>query len=263
MGRGESRFRVAIPARYASTRLPGKPLRLLAGRTLLERVYRQALASGALEVVIATDDPRIKEAAEGFGAPVCMTSPAHLSGTDRLAEVAARHGWPDGAIVVNVQGDEPQMPPDLIRQTAAALAEHPAAGIATACARILHPAEAFDPNAVKVVRDRDGFALYFSRAPIPWHRETFGKGAAVPERLPADSIWFRHIGIYAYRVAVLRDFPQWEPAMIERTESLEQLRALWRGIRIYVAEAEHAPPPGVDTEADLARVAAELAASGQ
>ncbi|MBL8251907.1 MAG: 3-deoxy-manno-octulosonate cytidylyltransferase [Candidatus Competibacter sp.] len=256
-------FRVAIPARYASTRLPGKPLRLLAGRTLLEHVYRRALGSGALEVVIATDDPRIREAAEGFGAPVCMTSPAHLSGTDRLAEVAARYGWPDEAIVVNLQGDEPQMPPGLIRQTAAALAEHPAAGIATACARIVHPAEAFDPNAVKVVRDRDGYALYFSRAPIPWHRESFAEGGATLSGLPAGLTWLRHIGLYAYRAAVLREFPALEPAMIERTEALEQLRALWHGIRIYVAEADQPPPPGVDTEADLARVAAEWAISDQ
>lgn len=263
MSEGELPFRVAIPARYASTRLPGKPLRRLAGRTLLEHVYRRASASGALEVVIATDDPRIRDAAEGFGATVCMTSSEHLSGTDRLAEVAARHGWPDEVIVVNVQGDEPQMPPALIRQAAQALAAHPAAGIATACARIERAAEAFDPNVVKVVRDREGFALYFSRAPVPWHREAFAGGSATSGGLPSEPSWFRHIGLYAYRVAVLREFPRLEPAMVERAEALEQLRALWHGIRIYVAEAALVPPPGVDTEADLARVEAEWADSDQ
>ena len=263
MSGSELRFRVAIPARYASTRLPGKPLRMLAGRTLLERVYRRAVASGALEVVIATDDPRIRAVAEDFGAAVCMTAAEHPSGTDRLAEVAARHGWPDEAIVVNVQGDEPQVPPALIRQVAAELDAHPEAGIATACARIGRSEELFDPNVVKVTRDREGIALYFSRAPIPWHREAFRDGGRELPELRGDAAWFRHIGLYAYRVAVLRDYPRLEPATIERVEALEQLRALWHGIRIRVAEAAEAPPPGVDTEADLARVVAELAASGE
>ncbi|MER2528173.1 MAG: 3-deoxy-manno-octulosonate cytidylyltransferase [Candidatus Competibacter denitrificans] len=257
----EPRFRVAIPARYASTRLPGKPLRLLAGRTLLEHVYRRALASGALDVIIATDDERICDAATGFGAPVCMTSSAHLSGTDRLAEVATRYAWPDDAIVVNVQGDEPQIPPALIRQAALALEANPTAGIATVCTRIGQPAELFDPNVVKVVRDRAGFALYFSRAPIPWDRETFANQETVGADLLIEKGWFRHIGLYAYRAAVLRAFPRLEPAPSERTEALEQLRALWHGIRIYVAEAVEAPPPGVDTVADLLRVMAAMAGS--
>ncbi len=263
VGEVELQFRVAIPARYASTRLPGKPLRLLAGRPLIEHVYRQARASGALEVVIATDDARIREVAEGFGATVCMTSPEHPSGTDRLAEAAARLGWPDDAIVVNVQGDEPGMPPALVRQVALGLATHPAAGIATACARIREPAEVFDPNAVKVVRDAQGYALYFSRAPIPWHREAFRAGGAGLAELPTDTAWLRHIGLYAYRVAVLRRYPELTPAPAEQAESLEQLRALWHGIRIHVAEANATPPPGVDTEADLARAAAEWERSGQ
>lgn len=263
MSEAGPRFRVAIPARYASTRLPGKPLRLLAGRPLLEHVYRRALASGALEVVIATDDPRIRAAAESFGAAVCMTSPDHPTGTDRLAEVAVRLGWPEDAIVVNLQGDEPRMPPALVRQVAAGLESHPEAGIATACARIREPAEAFDPNVVKVVRDAGDCALYFSRAPIPWHREAFGAGREGLTGLPAGAVWFRHIGLYAYRVEVLRRYPRLAPAMAEQAESLEQLRALWHGIRIHVTEAAEIPPPGVDTEADLARVAAELEGSGQ
>ncbi len=257
------RFRIAIPARYGSTRLPGKPLRLLAGRPLIEHVYQQALDSGALDVVIATDDPRIQIVAESFGAVVCMTSPDHATGTDRLAEVADQRGWPDEAIVVNVQGDEPRLPPALVRQVAAGLAEHPDAGIATACTRIHDPAEAFDPNVVKVVRDAAGYALYFSRAPIPWHRSAFGPVGVTLAELPADTVWFRHIGIYAYRAGVLRGYPRLPPAPVEQAEALEQLRALWHGIRIHVAEAAEAPPPGVDTEADLVRAAAEWASSDQ
>ncbi|MFO1371802.1 MAG: 3-deoxy-manno-octulosonate cytidylyltransferase [Candidatus Competibacteraceae bacterium] len=256
-------FRVAIPARYAATRLPGKPLRLLAGRPLLAHVYERALASGALEVVIATDDPRIRDAAEDFGAVVCMTSSEHPSGTDRLAEVAAQRGWPDDAVIVNLQGDEPQMPPALIRQVAAALETHPDAGIATVCTRIHVPAEVFDPNVVKVVRDAAGYALYFSRAPLPYHREAFQAGGARVDQLSTGVVYFRHIGLYAYRVAVLRRYPQLAPAPAEQAESLEQLRALWHGIRIHVTEAVEAPPPGVDTEADLTRVAAEFAGSSQ
>jgi len=259
----ELQFRVAIPARYASTRLPGKPLRLLAGRPLIEHVYRRALASGALEVVIATDDARICEVAERFGATVCMTASAHPTGTDRLAEVATRLGWPDDAIVVNVQGDEPGMPPALVRQVALSLATHPDAGIATACTRIHDPAELFDPNAVKVVRDAQGYALYFSRAPIPWHREAFRESGAALAELPTEIAWFRHIGLYAYRAAVLRRYPHLTPAPAEQAESLEQLRALWHGIRIHVAKADEIPPPGVDTEADLARAEAAWDRSGQ
>jgi 3-deoxy-manno-octulosonate cytidylyltransferase (CMP-KDO synthetase) len=257
MSEAQVGFRVAIPARYASTRLPGKPLKLLAGRPLIEQVYRRALASGALEVVIATDDPRIREAAEGFGATVCMTAPDHPSGTDRLAEVADQRGWPDEAIIVNVQGDEPQMPPALVHRVAAELQKQPDAGIATLCTRIHDPAEVFDPNVVKVVRDARGDALYFSRAPIPWNRETFQDGGGTGcSTLPAGVAYWRHIGLYAYRAAVLRRYPRLALAPAERAEALEQLRALWHGIRVYVAETAEAPPPGVDTEADLARVAA-------
>ena len=253
----EPRFRIAIPARYASTRLPGKPLRLLAGRPLIEHVYRQALDSGAVEVVIATDDLRIRDVARGFGAAVCMTSPDHPTGTDRLAEVAAQRGWPDQDIVVNVQGDEPRIPLTLVRQVAMGLEVHPDAGISTACTRIRDVSEIFDPNAVKVVRDAQGYALYFSRAPIPWSREAFQISQERLTELPEETDWFRHIGLYAYRVAVLRRYPQLTPAPAEQAESLEQLRALWHGTGIYVVEAAEAPPPSVDTESDQARLVAE------
>lgn len=248
-------FRVAIPARYASTRLPGKPLRLIAGRPMIEHVYRQAVASGAEEVVIATDDPRIREAAEDFGATVCMTAATHLSGTDRLAEVASRRGWPDQDIIVNLQGDEPLMSPALIRQMAVDMDAHPAAGISTACARICTIHEVFEPSLVKVVMDAQGYALYFSRAPIPYHRDAFAKSK---DHMPAGADYFRHIGLYAYRAEVLRRYPRLPSCMLEQTEALEQLRALWNGIRIHVHETVEAPPVGVDTEQDLARVEALL-----
>lgn len=249
-------FRVAIPARYASTRLPGKPLLALAGRPMIEHVWRLACASGAREVVIATDDERIRAAAAGFGAEVVMTRADHASGTDRLAEVAEQRGWPDDAIVVNVQGDEPLLPPALIRQTAAALAADPQAGIATLAAP-LAAHELFDPNAVKVVCAADGRALYFSRATIPWDRDRFARGARAPDpALP----YRRHIGLYAYRAGVLRAYPQLAPSPLERAEALEQLRALWHGIVIRVLDTDPAPPAGVDTAEDLARAEAVLAA---
>lgn len=251
----ELRFKAAIPARYASTRLPGKPLRLIAGRPMIEHVYRQAVASGAAEVVVATDDVRIQKVAEEFGARVCMTAADHPSGTDRLAEVANLLGWTDDDIVVNVQGDEPLVPPGLIGQVAAALEVHPDAGIATVCTRIHTAQEVFDPHIVKVVMDARGYALYFSRAPIPYHRKAFSKSH---HQLPDGTDFFRHIGLYAYRAEVLRRYPRLSPALLERAESLEQLRALWHGIRIHVFEAAEAPPAGVDTEEDLARMDAWL-----
>ena len=252
----EHRFRAVIPARYASTRLPGKPLRVLAGRTMIEHVYRKALHSGAAEVVIATDDERVREVAEGFGAQVCMTAVEHPSGTDRLAQVALMRGWQDSDIVVNVQGDEPLLLPSLIRQVAADLHTHPESGIATLCTRIREADEIFAPHAVKVVLDNQGYALYFSRAPIPYHRDQFAAGC---RRLPTDAVYFRHIGLYAYRVAVLCRYPHLPPCDLERIERLEQLRALCNGIRIHVEVVSQAPPAGVDTEADLLRVAAYLA----
>jgi 3-deoxy-manno-octulosonate cytidylyltransferase (CMP-KDO synthetase) len=244
-------FKVVIPARYASTRLPGKPLLEIAGQPMLRHVYARGLESGADEVVIATDDPRIRDCAEGFGAPCLLTSEAHRSGTDRITEVAERLGWADDQIVVNVQGDEPELPPALIRQVAADLAGHPEAVVATLCTPIGGRSQVFDPNAVKVVRDAAGFALYFSRAPIPWQRDGFGDATA---GLPADFHWHRHIGLYAYRVGYLKGFVRLAPAPLEQLESLEQLRVQWYGGRIFVGLAGEAPAQGVDTPEDLERV---------
>jgi 3-deoxy-manno-octulosonate cytidylyltransferase (CMP-KDO synthetase) len=251
-----TKFCVAIPARYGATRLPGKPLRELAGHPLLEHVYRKALESGAEEVIIATDDERIRSVAEGFHAPVLMTSHDHRSGTDRIAELVTQRGWAKDTIVVNLQGDEPLMPPKLLQQVANNLHYHPQAGIATLCTGITHKADIFDPHVVKVVLDASGYALYFSRAPIPYHRDGFTNrhhdtGAIPPlETCP----YFRHIGLYAYRAGDLLRFSQFPPCPLEQAESLEQLRALWQGIRIHVQEAEEIPPPGVDTADDLARL---------
>lgn len=249
-------FRVVIPARYGATRLPGKPLRLILGWPLVQYVYENAVASGAERVVIATDDARIREAAEAFGAAVCMTSPDHRSGTDRIAEVAAREGYARDDIVVNVQGDEPLLPPEAIRQVAEALDAHRDASIATLCAPLTDGEQLFNPHAVKVVTDREGYALYFSRAAIPWDRDGFAARpqAAVPGH------HFLHIGLYAYRAGFLQEYVRWEPSRIEQLESLEQLRALWYGHRIHVGRAAMAMEGGVDTEQDLVRVEARLRA---
>ena len=236
-------FRVVIPARWGSTRLPGKMLLDLAGRPLLAWVWQVAEESGADEVVVATDDARIRAAAERFGARVCMTRADHPSGTDRVNEVAETLGWPDDAIVVNLQGDEPLLPPELVEQVAAALRADPDAGVATLATAVSSLADARNPNVVKVVCDAGGRALYFSRAPIPFHRDGGG-----PDGL------LRHIGLYAYRVAALRRLADLPPAPMEAIEKLEQLRALWHGIPIAVARAHGCPPGGVDTAEDLERV---------
>jgi 3-deoxy-manno-octulosonate cytidylyltransferase (CMP-KDO synthetase) len=249
-------FTVVIPARYGAARLPGKPLRELAGRPMIEHVYRRAMESGADEVIVATDDERIRRAAEGFGARVCMTEPAIPSGTDRIAAVVRRLGYADDRIVVNLQGDEPQMPPALLDQVAEDLAAHPEASIATLCVPIAELAALFDPAIVKVVMDARGYALYFSRAPMPWLREAF---STEPKTLPAEPAHHRHIGLYAYRAGFLREYAAWPPCPLERWELLEQLRALWHGRRVHVSLARRHPPVGVDTERDLERVARELA----
>lgn len=248
-------FTVVIPARYGSTRLPGKPLLDIAGKPMVQRVWEQARLSGAGQVVIATDDPRIEQAAAAFGAQVCMTSAEHPSGTDRLQQVADDLGWPDEHIVVNVQGDEPLIPPAVIDQVAANLAANPQAGIATLYEAIGNIDELTDPNAVKVVTDVHGMAMYFSRATIPWPRDAFLQDDSA---MPAQGQWSRHIGIYAYRTGFLHEYVTWEPAPVERLEQLEQLRALYNGVGIYVARAVEAVPGGVDTAEDLAAVRALL-----
>ncbi len=251
-------FTVLIPARHASTRLPGKPLADIGGKPMVVRVAERALASGADQVVVATDDERVRAAVVAHGFAACMTRADHATGTDRLAEAAARLELPDDALVVNVQGDEPLLAPALIRSMADLLAAKPAAAIATACHAIDDPAEAFNPNVVKVVVDRDGYAMYFSRATIPWARDAFAATVAggVPPALPPGLPLFRHYGLYAYRVAFLRAYPALAPAPVERFEALEQLRALWHGYRIAVAVTAGTPAPGVDTPEDLERVRA-------
>ena len=253
-------FRVAIPARYHSSRLPGKLLREIGGVPMIEHVHRRALESGARSVIVATDDRRIQRVCERFGAQVCLTDSQHQSGTDRIAEAAHALGWAEDEIVVNLQGDEPLMPPNLVRQVAEGLMNHKDAGIATLSTSILESRELFDPHVVKVVTDHQGYALYFSRAPVPWHREEF---ATAPDRLPTGGVFKRHLGIYAYRAGVLNGYASLPDSMLEQAESLEQLRALDAGVRIYVDVAEASPPPGVDTEADLIRVNAALCGKGR
>lgn len=233
-------FVVVIPARLASERLPRKPLLDIGGRPMVQWVHTQATRSAAAEVIVATDSAEIEAACSAFGAVVEMTGAHHASGTDRIAEVAERRGWADDRIVVNVQGDEPLMPPALIDQVAGLLAADPAAGMATLMTPLAEPAEYLDRNVAKVVTDRGGAALYFSRAPIPASRDA---------SVPPDAR--RHIGLYAYRVGCLRELAAAPVAPPERAERLEQLRALWLGRRIAIADAVERPPRGVDTEADL------------
>jgi len=243
-------FSVVIPARYGSTRLPGKPLVDIAGKPMVQRVWERARASSADEVLIATDDERILQAAESFGAEALMTRNDHPSGTDRLQEVAGLKGWADERIVVNVQGDEPLIPPTLIDQVASNLGANAGAGIATLCEEIGDIEELTNPNAVKVVSDQSGMALYFSRATIPWPREHFAAG----DRNMPDGTWFRHIGVYAYRTGFLHRYVTWSPAPPEQLEQLEQLRALYHGVRIHVARTAEPAPAGVDTAHDLEAV---------
>ncbi|KTT03565.1 3-deoxy-manno-octulosonate cytidylyltransferase [Pseudomonas oryzihabitans] len=244
-------FTVVIPARLASTRLPNKPLLDIAGKPMIQHVWEQARRSGAERVVVATDHDDILRACEGFGAQVLLTRADHASGTDRLAEVAELLGLADDALVVNVQGDEPLIPPAVIDQVATNLAAHPEAGVAT-LAEPIHDADSlFNPNVVKVATDVNGLALTFSRAPLPWARNAFaGDRSQLPQGFP----YRRHIGIYAYRAGFLTDFVGWGPCPLEETEALEQLRALWHGVRIHVADALEAPQAGVDTAEDLERV---------
>ncbi len=251
-------FVVAIPARYAASRLPGKPLRLLGGEPLVLHVARRAQAAGAREVWVATDDERIATALDGCGVQVAMTAATHASGTDRLAECARIAGWSDGTVVVNLQGDEPFAPASGIR----AVAELMHAGdteMATLAAPVTDIETLLDPNAVKLVRADNGDALYFSRAPIPWPRDAFARDRT---RMPEQGQWLRHIGIYGYRAGFLPRFAALPPGRLEQIESLEQLRVLEAGFRIAVGITPEAFPPGVDTPEDLARAQAHLDAHG-
>lgn len=250
-------FRVVIPARYASTRLPGKALLDMDGKPMLQRVYERARASGASEVWIATDDERIASAARGFGAPVVMTAATHPSGTDRIAETSVKLKWAEDDIVVNLQGDEPFMPEALVDQVAALLMAHPQAAIATLAMPLTTLADFLDPNVVKVVSDGKGRALYFSRAPIPWNRDNAPSGLSSQRSFEGAR---RHIGLYAYRVGALQRLASLPPGVLEQYEKLEQLRALENGMEICVADAAVKPGPDVNTPEDLERALRHLRA---
>ena len=243
-------FYVVIPARYASTRLPGKPLLDIAGKPMVVWVAERAVESGAKQVVVATDDQRIYDAVVKRGFQAMMTKLDHISGTDRIAEVALAQAWLSESIVVNVQGDEPMIEPTLIIDVASKLAESQSAVMATACYAIQSKADFINPNVVKVVLDENDHALYFSRAPIPYPRDAFASGLELPVDMPA----YRHIGIYAYRAGFLKQYASIRPAAIEQVESLEQLRVLHKGYKLAVTICENSPATGVDTEADLAYV---------
>lgn len=245
-------FTVVIPARYASTRLPGKVLASIDGRPMVEWVWERAMASGAQQVVVATDDQRVEAVARGFGAQVVLTRADHVSGTSRIAEVVVDLDLPPPQVVVNVQADEPFIAPELISQVARALEDRPDVPMATLAQRITSLHELTDPSAVKVVTDEDGFALYFSRAMIPWPRG----GVPDVELLARSSPWRRHVGIYAYRAGFVELYASWPVCELERLESLEQLRVLWQGGRIHVSEVARPAPQGVDTPEDLERVRA-------
>jgi len=246
-----SGFRLVIPARHASSRLPGKPLADICGKPMIVRVLERVRDAGASEVWVATDHAGVADAVRDHGGEALMTREDHATGTDRLAEVVTRLDWPDDTIVVNVQGDEPLIDPALVRAVAEALAGDPEAAIATAAHAIDRADELFNPNVVKVVTDAAGRAMYFSRAPIPWARDAF---AASRDALPAALPVLRHIGIYAYRAGFLRRYATLAPAPIEQWEALEQLRAMWHGERIHVRVVDHPPAAGVDTPEDLDRV---------
>jgi 3-deoxy-manno-octulosonate cytidylyltransferase (CMP-KDO synthetase) len=235
-------FRVIIPARYASTRFPGKPLVKIAGKTMIQYVYESAVKSGAASVVIATDDERIKKAAKAFKAEVCMTSPDHESGTDRIAEAVVKLGYEDDDIIVNVQGDEPLIPSETIKLVAKNLAVFENAKTATICEPITSAEELLDPNVVKVVLNKRGYAMYFSRAPIPWNDKKI------------KTKHYRHRGIYAYRVNFLLEFIEWEPCPLEQMERLEQLRTLWNGGKIHVGLIKDKIPTDINTPEDLEKI---------
>ncbi len=250
-------FKIVIPARYASSRLPGKPLKMIAGKPMIQHTYERALQSSADEVVIATDDQRIVDVVKEFTTDIVMTSPDHASGTERLAEVLRLKNWDDNSIIVNVQGDEPLVSPIHINLVAESLQANTRAGMSTLATPVTELDEVFDPNIVKVVMDHQGYALYFSRAVIPWDRDSFIQDKATQQNIKTlsnDSGWYRHIGMYAYRGTALKQYMTLQPCMLEKTESLEQLRVLYNGIAIHVSIVHDQPGHGVDVEADLAKV---------
>lgn len=251
-------FHVVIPARFGSSRLPGKPLLDIAGKPMIEHVWLRAQESGAREIVVATDDPRIVDVVKGFGGRAVMTSSDHVSGTDRLAEVAESLGWAEQTLVVNLQGDEPLLPGVWLARIAQLLANEPRAGIATLATPVQSSADIANPNVVKVVTDREGFALYFSRASIPWVRDSYRLPDVFP--LTGKVPVLRHLGLYAYRVGALLQVAKSPVAAIEQAEALEQLRALYLGIRIRVEITSESLGHGVDTRSDLEAVAAILGA---
>jgi len=253
----KANFKIVIPARYASSRLPGKPLKIIAGKPMIQHTYERALQSQATEVVIATDDQRIIDVAGQFTDDIVMTSADHASGTERLAEVLALKNWDDRSIIVNVQGDEPLVSPVHIDLVAEALKNNTKAGMATLATPISTLEEVFDANIVKVVMDNQGYALYFSRAVIPWARDSFTMSSFEQQDIKSlmdDANWYRHIGMYAYRGTALKQYMTLKPCMLEKTESLEQLRVLYNGIGIHVSIVHDQPGHGVDVEADLEKV---------
>lgn len=242
-------FRVVIPARYASTRLPGKMLADIAGKPMIQHVYERAIESGAESVLIAADDERICEVAAQFGATVCMTSVDHTTGTDRIAEAVVMMGYPEEDIIVNVQGDEPFIPPAVIRQVAEDLDKFTNARVSTLYEPIKTVEDLFNTNHVKVVMNKRGYALYFSRAPIAWDRDHF---TLPPSQIKSlHTTYFRHIGLYAFRVGFLQEYTQWEACALEQVEKLEQLRVLWNGGRIHLTQAQAPVPGDVNTAEDL------------
>ncbi|WP_044470780.1 3-deoxy-manno-octulosonate cytidylyltransferase [Mannheimia massilioguelmaensis] len=256
-----TKFTVIIPARFASSRLPGKPLADIAGRPMIIHVLEKAKLSGASRVIVATDNEDVKKVVEQFGGEVCMTSEKHNSGTERLAEVVDKLNIPDDEIIVNIQGDEPLIPPVIVSQVAENLCKFNV-NMATLGVKIHESEELFNPNAVKVLADKDGYVLYFSRAVIPWDRDQFAKlqsGQIEMAQLKLSDHYLRHIGIYAYRAGFIKQYVQWQPSALEQIESLEQLRVLWYGEKIHVELAKEVPAVGVDTPEDLEKVRAILA----
>ncbi|KGQ26551.1 3-deoxy-manno-octulosonate cytidylyltransferase [Gallibacterium anatis] len=254
-------FSVIIPSRYASSRLPGKPLKDIAGKPMIQHVWEKAQLSGATRVIVATDHPEIEKVVKEFGGEVCLTSDKHNSGTERLAEVVTKLALPDDEIVVNIQGDEPLIPPVIVKQVAENLDKYQV-NMATLSVKIDEAQELFNPNVVKVLTDKNGYVLYFSRAVIPWHRDQFSDVYQQPQKIEhfallAD-LYQRHIGIYAYKAGFIRQYVAWQPTALEQCESLEQLRVLWHGEKIHCEPALEIPAVGVDTEEDLRKVRAIL-----